>query len=138
MANPFAVSVKFLAAINLLASPSGTTVKKLMSRLNVSRRTAFRLLDALTGMGFPLVDEQPGPRVEKTYRLIESYVVKLPNTSIPNPGFTAQEIEALLKLLDFCDDLRQPEKTMLFNSIRQKITAITANADDGTEKDQRK
>jgi predicted DNA-binding transcriptional regulator YafY len=131
MANPFAVSVKFLAAINLLASPSGTTVKKLMSRLNISRRTAFRLLDALTGMGFPLVDEQPGPRVEKTYRLIESYVVKLPNTSIPNPGFTAQETELLLSILDFCIGIQKSETVVLLNGIRQKVLAMIRQ--NGTE-----
>ena len=124
MANPFANAIKFLTAINLLASPSGTTIQGMMYDLGISRRTAFRLLDALGDMGFPLIDEQPKPRNEKTYRLIDSYVLKLPNMSIPNPGFTSQELELLLNVLDLFDAVQQPGKVSVINSIRSKITAI--------------
>ena len=124
MANPFANTIKFLTAINLLASPSGTTIQGLMFDLGISRRTAFRLLDALGEMGFPLIDEQPKPRNEKTYRLIDSYIMKLPNISIPNPGFTSQELELLLGVLDLFDAVQQPGKVSVINSIRYKITAI--------------
>jgi len=106
MANPFANTIKFLTAINLLASPAGTTVQDLMDNLGISRRTAFRLLAALEELGFPLTDEQPNPTTEKTYRLIGSYVLKLPNMRIPNPGLSAPETELLLSVLDERIDAR--------------------------------
>jgi predicted DNA-binding transcriptional regulator YafY len=105
MAKPFTNTVKFLPAINLLASPSGATVRRLMDQLNISRRTAFKLLDALEELGLPLVDKQPKSRGEKTYRLLDSYVLKLPNLAIPNPGFIATEM--LLSMLDFCINMQQ-------------------------------
>jgi len=124
MTNPFTNIIKFLTAINLLASPSGATLQRLMERLNVSRRTAFRLLNALSDLGFPLIDEQPKARNEKTYRLMDSYVIKLPNVSIPNPGFTPQELELLLSVLDLFDTVQQPGQISIVNSIRSKITAM--------------
>jgi len=81
------------------------------------------LLDALEELGFPLVDEQLKPRAEKTYRLIDSYVLKMPNMSIPNPGFTKSELEFLLGVLALFDTVNQPGKLSLINSIRTKITA---------------
>ena len=124
MANPFVNAIKILTAINLLASPSGTTVRRLMEHLHISRRTVFRLLDALEELGFPLIDEQPRPRNEKIYRLIDSYVLKLPNMSIPNPALTSQELEFLISVLDLFGTVQQPDKKSLINSIRSKITAV--------------
>jgi len=124
MANPFTNTIKFLTAINLLASPSGATVRRLMDQLNISRRTAFRLLDALEELGFPLIDKQPKPRGEKTYRLVDSYVLKLPNLAIPNPGFTEAETEMLLSMLDFCINMQKSDWIILLNGIRQKVKAM--------------
>jgi predicted DNA-binding transcriptional regulator YafY len=125
MANPFANSVKFLTAISLLSSPKGTTIKGLMDSLAISRRSVFRLLEALAELGFPLVDEQSGYRAEKTYRLMESYVLKLPNMAIPNPGFSEPEWELLLSMLDFCIGVQKSEAVILLNGIRQKVIAMT-------------
>jgi hypothetical protein len=71
------------------------------------------------------MDEQPKPRAEKTYRLMESYVLKLPNLTIPNPGFSEPEKKLLLSILDFCADIQNSEAVVLLNGIRQKITAMT-------------
>ena len=124
MANPFTNVVKFLTAINLLASPSGTTIRGLMCHLGISRRTDFRLLDALEELGFPLIDEQPKSGNEKTYRLMDSYVLRLPNIAIPNPGFSDEEIELVLNLLELCSQLNQISDTFRLNAIRAKVNAI--------------
>jgi predicted DNA-binding transcriptional regulator YafY len=124
MANAFANSVKLLTAINLLASPVGTTIKGLMENLSISRRSAFRLLEALEGLGFPLIDEQSRYKSEKTYRLMESYVIKLPNIAIPNPGFSEPETKLLFSMLDFCIGMQKPEAVILLNAIREKIMAL--------------
>ncbi len=124
MPNPFTNTIKFLTAINLLASPSGATVRRLMDQLNISRRTAFSLFDALEELGFPLIDKQPKSRGEKSYRLMDSYVLKLPNLAIPNLGFTATETEMLLSIIDFCINLQKSDGIILLNGIRQKVKAM--------------
>jgi len=124
MANPFANSVKFLKAVNLLAAPRGTTIKGLMEALYISRRSVFRLLEALEELGFPLIDDQPVPRGEKTYRLMQSYVLKLPNVAIPVPGFSEQELALLLSMLDFCINIQNSDSGFLLNGIRQKVLAM--------------
>jgi predicted DNA-binding transcriptional regulator YafY len=124
MPNPFANSVKFLKAINLLASPRGATIKRIMGDLNISRRSTFRLLQALEELGLPLIDGQSRSRTEKTYRLLDSYVLKLPNMVIPNPAFTAAEIELILTLLDLYKHLIQIAEIPRLNAIREKIKAI--------------
>ena len=125
MANPFANSVKFLKAVNLLASPQGTTVKGMMRGLGISRRSVFRLFEALEELGFPLTDRQPVPKAEKNYRLMDSYVLRLPNMAIPNPLFSLQEVELLLSMLDFRIGTQESPSVTLLNGIRQKVMAMT-------------
>jgi len=127
MANPLANSVKLLKAVDLLASPKGTTIKELERELGISRRSVFRLFDALDELDFPLTDEQPAPRGEKTYRLEERYVRKLPNVSVPDLRFSEPEIEVLLSMLDFCIGMQESEVGVLLKGIRRKVKAISGN-----------
>jgi predicted DNA-binding transcriptional regulator YafY len=124
MTNTFANSVKFFKAINLLASQHGTTIKELMETLNISRRSVFRLLVTLGELGFPLLDEQSIPRGEKRYRLMESYVIQLPNMVLPAINFSQPESELLLSMLDFCIDMQKSETVILLNGIREKVKAL--------------
>jgi len=130
MANPYANSIKFLKAVNLLASPQGTTIRGLMEGLNISRRSVFRLLEALDELGFPLIDDRPIPKVEKTYRLMESYILQLPNVAIPTPGFSEPEQTLLLSMLDFCIDIQKSDTAILLNGIRQKVLAMSLEKGD--------
>jgi len=126
MANPFANSVKFLYAVRLLSSPQGATINGLMDGLNISRRSVFRLLHTFEELGFPLVDDKSRPKEEKTYRLLESYVLKLPNISILNPGFTGEEIELILSVLDLCKRIVELGGVSKLDAIKEKILAIKA------------
>jgi DNA-binding IclR family transcriptional regulator len=121
MTDAYANFVKLLKAVNLLVSSNGATIKGLSAELGISRRSVFRLLAFFDELGFPIVDEQPYHRQEKIYRLMESYVTKLPNICIPNPCLTELEIELLLSTLNFCIDKQKSEATAMLKSIRQKI-----------------
>ena len=125
MPNPFANSVKFLKVVNLLASPAGTTINGMMKSLGISRRSVFRLLEALEELGFPLTNDQSMPKTEKTYRLMDTYVLKLPNIAIPNPCFSEDEKEILLSMLNFCIGIQQAKGSILLNGIRQKVEAMS-------------
>jgi predicted DNA-binding transcriptional regulator YafY len=100
-----------------------------MDNLSISRRSAFRLLQALEELGFSLIDNQSRPNGEKIYRLSDSYVMKLPNISIPNPGFTKDEIDFVLSVLDLCIRIVELGGTSKLNTIREKIKAIMPKGD---------
>jgi len=133
MANPFANSVKFLSAVRLLSAPQGATINSLMESLGISRRSVFRLLHAFEELGFPLVDGKPEQKGEKAYRLLESYVLKLPNVSIPNPGLTAGEIELVLSILDLCKRIGELGGASRINAISEKIKAIAPDEEASDE-----
>ena len=124
MANLFVISIRLLKAINLLASSSGTTIKELMEGLNISRRSVFRLIQTLEEMGFPLVDEQSQPKAEKTYRLVDSYVLKLPNITIANPNLTVEEMIYILAVLKVCKQSKLLAETHIHNSAMEKMVAM--------------
>jgi predicted DNA-binding transcriptional regulator YafY len=65
MPNPFSNLVKLVSAVSLLAAPGGTTIKTLMAKLSLSKRSVFRLLEALGDLGFPIVDERRDLSTEK-------------------------------------------------------------------------
>jgi len=124
MANPFSNTVKFLRAVSLLASPKGASVRGLADCLGISRRSVFRLLNALEELGFPIADSQPNPKAEKTYRLPNSYVMQLPNIAIPDPRLTDREIITVMAVLDTCKQYSLLSETPILNSAREKLAAM--------------
>jgi predicted DNA-binding transcriptional regulator YafY len=124
MANQFSIAIKFLKALNLLASPKGATLTGIGNGLGISRRSVFRLLRTLEELGFPLAEDKPQRGSEKTYRLAESYVLKLPNIALPDPRLNAKEIIFLLALLDTCKSRNLLSENPLFNSIKGKLDAM--------------
>jgi predicted DNA-binding transcriptional regulator YafY len=131
MANPFSNTVKFLKAVNLLASQKGMTVKGLSESLGISRRSVFRLLQALEELGFPLIDASSRSKRDYRYRLADSYVLKLPNMSVPNVSLTNDEIIFVLSLLDTCKQYNLLCDTRLLNSIKEKFTAMLPDKKKG-------
>jgi predicted DNA-binding transcriptional regulator YafY len=124
MANIFVISIRLLKAVSLLSSTNGATIKKLMENLNISRRSVFRLLHTFEELGFPLIDEQSQSKKEKTYRLAETYVLKLPNIAIPNPNLTSEEIIFILSILETCKKYDILKDTKNCNSIKEKLIAM--------------
>jgi len=124
MGNPYANLVQLLNAITLLSQPSGTTIKALMERLEVSRRTVFRLLEALDELGFPLVHDRPEFGGEKIYRLLDSFIQRLPNISLPGFSFSPREAIYLKAILDRSHFFPDPESDSALTSLRLKLKTI--------------
>lgn len=121
MSDIYANSVKLLKAVNLLVSPGGATIKGLGNELGISRRSVFRFLNFLEEMGFPIYDEQSVSERIKVYRLMDSFVLKLPNIAIPNPRFSEEEKQILLSLLESGVSLQLIKSKIMLKSIRQKL-----------------
>ncbi len=128
MPNPYANLTKLIQAVSLLAAPGGTTVKTLMSRLGISRRSAFRMLEALTDLGIPLVDERRDLSTEKIYRLLDNYAKKLPNLSLPSFDLNDQERFYLDAILEG-RSLQASSSAALLSSLRAKLHALLPELD---------
>jgi predicted DNA-binding transcriptional regulator YafY len=122
MSNNFSTSIKFITAVSLLSSEQGATIKSLGDRLGISRRSVFRRLGALEELGIPLVDEMTASG--KVYRLLDSYVVKLPNLALPNPGLTENELAVLTSILRFLTGLQDTATRTTLKSIQEKLSSL--------------
>lgn len=128
MPNPYANLTKLIQAVSLLAAPGGTTIKTLMSRLGISRRSSFRMLEALTDLGLPLVDERRDLSTEKTYRILEGYAQRLPNFAVPSLDLTLQERYFLDAILEG-RSLRDSSSSTLLSSLRSKLNVLLPGLD---------
>jgi predicted DNA-binding transcriptional regulator YafY len=124
MGKKFSNSIKFITAVNLLSSERGATIKALGESLGISRRSVFRLLQTLEELGFPLVDEPSPQGVGKVYRLLESFVLKLPNITLPNPGLTENELAVINSILCFLTSLQEDTARTALKSIREKLLSL--------------
>ncbi len=128
MPNPYANLTKLIQAVSLLAAQNGVTIKTLMSRLGISRRSAFRMLEALTDLGLPIVDERRDLSTEKIYRLLEDYTQRLPNMTLPSLDLTAQERYFLDAILEG-RSLRDSSSSTLLSSLRSKLNVLLPDLD---------
>ena len=123
MSNPYANLTKLIQAVSLLAAPSGTTVKMLMAKLGISRRSSFRMLEALTDLGIPLVDERRDLSTEKMYRILDGYAQRLPTFTVPSLDLNPQERYFLDAILEG-RSLRDSSSSTILSSLRSKLDVL--------------
>ena len=87
--------VRMLRAVDLLSTPAGATKQELADHLGVDKRTVQRLLGLLEELNFPVYDDQDSPSGEKTWRMVDTYVMKLPNITLPDIRLTLPELISL-------------------------------------------
>lgn len=88
---------KLLKVVDCLARPQGARIEDLRNALDCDERTVYRWINILEDMGFPL--EKVKANGHKRYRLIDSYVKKLPNISIPDFQLSFSDILLLYVVL---------------------------------------
>jgi len=87
--------VGLLKAVDLIARPEGASIEDLAAQLDVSRRTAYRVIQTLQELNFPLYEDRCDIDDRKRWRLADSYLKKLPNLSVPELRLTLAELMAL-------------------------------------------
>lgn len=87
--------VKMLKAVDVLARAGGVTIEELGKRIDVDRRTAYRIKDTLEELNFPLYADSSSLDGKTRYRFMDSYIRKLPNLTVPELNLTLAEIVAL-------------------------------------------
>ena len=88
--------VRMLRAVDLLSTPAGATKQELADHLGVDKRTVERLLGLLQELNFPIYDEQDSLSGKKTWRMVDTYVMKLPNITLPDIRLTLPETHLAL------------------------------------------
>ncbi|MGA2224719.1 MAG: WYL domain-containing protein [Syntrophobacteraceae bacterium] len=91
------ILIKVLNALDLLARPQGATTNELAEHLGVDRRSVYRIRETMEALGIPLFESELSGK-EKRWMVLDSYVKKLPNLTIPNTSLTLSEIVALYLL----------------------------------------
>lgn len=84
--------------LDALAAPGGATIRGLEEVLGVTRRSVERLLATMQEMKFPIYDEKRRGEKEKHWFIEASYVLKLPNTTLPNLSISYHEMMCLYLL----------------------------------------
>lgn len=87
--------VKMLKAVEVLACAGGVTIEELGRKIDVDRRTAYRIKDTLEELNFPLYTDSSSLDGRTRYRFMDSYLKKLPNISVPELNLTLSEVIAL-------------------------------------------
>jgi len=87
--------VTMLKAVDLIGRPEGATIDDLAAHLEVSRRTAYRVIETLEEMNFPLYEDKCALDGHKRYLFEDTFLKKLPNLSVPELRLTLSELLAL-------------------------------------------
>lgn len=86
---------KIFRVVEILARPGGATKKEIADVTETGERQVYRVLESIQNMGVPVYDDKPEGSREKKWCIEESYTRKLPNITIPDPGFTLPELFVL-------------------------------------------
>lgn len=90
--------IKLLRALDLLSRPEGATIKQLAEHLEIDRRSVYRLITVMEELHFPLYDDTVPMEKEKRWRVLDDYVIKLPNITLPDVKLNLSEMVALYLL----------------------------------------
>jgi len=90
--------IKLLRALDLLSRPEGATINQLAEHLEIDRRSVYRLMHVMEELHFPLYDDAVPSEKEKRWRVVEDYVIKLPNINLPDVKLSFSEMVALYLL----------------------------------------
>ena len=87
-----------LKVIDLLSDPGGITKTDLAEKLGVSERHIYRIFSSIENLGFPLTEIQNDSEKRKRWKLLKSYILKLPNINVPDLQLNLSEIISLYLL----------------------------------------
>ena len=117
--------IKLIKAIDLLAGSGGTTVEALCSELELSRRSVFRMIKTMREeLNFPIEDDRSEFGGKTRYWLIDHYVTRLPNVTLPRLSLSLQEATLLYFLLGRDGVFKDSEMADDLASLRDKLGVL--------------
>lgn len=116
--------VKLFKAIELFSKPEGATIRDLQAKLQVDRKSVYRLIRTMEDLGFPLTDDKPPFEREKRWRLEERYLTRLPNLSLPSISLDLKEIIALYMLRSEAAIFKGTEIEDTIKAVYRRLNAL--------------
>jgi len=113
--------VKILAAAKLLARSQGATAVEIAENLGIDRRSAYRTIEALEELGYPVAEDERQPH---RYRLMEGYGSWKWWVPVPSLSFDVEDAIILDWLFDSVSHVSPLADKAL--SLRKKLTLIGA------------
>ena len=90
--------VQLIKILDLLSRPRGCTRKEMSDVLGITDRSVSRCIRTVEDLGIPVYDDRPPGEKEKRWFIESSYLVKMPNLSLPNLCLSFAEIISLCML----------------------------------------
>ncbi len=87
--------IQLLRTITAISRPQGATIEELVQLLGVGRRSVYRELAIIEELGFPLEEPELSAENRRRHRLMDDYVRKLPNITVPDLTLSLEELAAL-------------------------------------------
>jgi len=114
--------VRMLRAVDLLSTPAGATRQELSDHLGVDKKTVERLLRLMQELNFPIYDERDSLSGKKYWKLVDTYVLKLPNITLPDIRLTLPELISLYLMKGEAQLFHGTEIEKLANSAFAKMS----------------
>lgn len=128
--------IKIIKAIDLMAGSGGTTIEALEREMDLGRRSVFRLLDTLENeLGFPIIRSREDFGGVTTYKLMDRFVTRLSNVSLPKLDLSLQEATLLYFLLNRDAVFAGSELEEDLSSLRSKLRTLLPAQLSGPETD---
>jgi len=117
--------IKLIRAIDLLAASGGTTVEELCDELELSRRSVFRMIKTMREeLNFPIEDDRSEFGGKTRYWLMDRFVTRLSNVTLPRLSLSLQEATLLYFLLGRDEVFRDSEIAADLASLRDKLGVL--------------
>ncbi|PTN39107.1 YafY family protein [Desulfonatronum sp. SC1] len=116
------ILLNLLNAIELLSRPQGATIQEIGESLGLQRRSVYRLLAAIQDLGFPVYDAKGEAGATKQWKMLDDYVVRLPNITLPKVELTPSEAMAIQFM---AADNRLPRAPVLRRNLDQALAKLS-------------
>jgi len=112
--------IQFMKAFELLSRPGGITIRELQEKLNLSRRSIYRLFDSFEDLGYPLTEELLDGKT-KSWGLMQEYVAARPSGRIPRLSLNSGETMILYQILSRQTPLIESGMRKTVLSLRKRL-----------------
>lgn len=114
---------QILTALHLLSAPNGATKKEIAARLDLSSRSAYRIIEELQDYGFPVYDEKHSDEREKRWKVMPDNFYRINNLAIPDLKLSFAELISLYFLKSESRLFRGTDIEAYINSAFCKLSA---------------
>jgi len=116
------ILLNLLNAIELLSRPQGASIQEIGENLGLHRRSVYRLMEAIQELGFPVYDAKGEAGAAKQWKMLDDYVVRLPNITLPKVELTPSEAMAIQFM---AADNRLPRAPSLRRNLDQALAKLS-------------